>query len=148
MIFSESFTKVASELFELFWCKSWSQYFLKKSPPVNPCKFFFFNGSQNWVHLPIFYILWLCPTWQYSSFMGLKSIKEVHNSVSEWICHMIFRLRVDNWTRGVQLIEAASDSCLFIFALHESFLVVIFDIFEGAKMAPIMWESLFMRLCT
>ena len=34
-----------------------SYYFLKKSRPVNSSQFFFFNGSQNWVHLPIFYTL-------------------------------------------------------------------------------------------
>ena len=28
---------------------------LKKCPSVNTSTFFFFNGSQNWVHLPIFY---------------------------------------------------------------------------------------------
>ena len=35
------------------------QYFLKKSPPVNSSHF---NGSQNWVDLPIFYTLcrWPC----------------------------------------------------------------------------------------
>ena len=33
--------------------------FLKQSPLVNSSKFFFFNESQNWVHLPKFYTLWL-----------------------------------------------------------------------------------------
>ena len=32
--------------------------FFKKNPPVSSSQFFFFNGSQNWVHLPIFYTLW------------------------------------------------------------------------------------------
>ena len=60
--FSESFTKVASKLFVFLRCTSWIHYFLKKSPPVNSSQFFFFNGSQNWVHLPIFHTLWFYHT--------------------------------------------------------------------------------------
>ena len=34
-----------------------SYYFFKKSPQANSSQFFFFNQSQNSVHLPIFYTL-------------------------------------------------------------------------------------------
>ena len=37
-------------------------FFLKKSHPVNSSQFFFFNRSQNWVHLPIIYTLCITGT--------------------------------------------------------------------------------------
>ena len=36
-----------------------SNYFFQKMPSTECAPFFFFNGSQNWVYLPIFFRPWL-----------------------------------------------------------------------------------------
>ena len=54
-LFSESFTNVASKLFELLWYMRLIPLIFQEMPSSKFIPFFFFNGSQNWVHLPIFF---------------------------------------------------------------------------------------------
>ena len=67
--FSETFTDVASKLFELFWYTSWVLlFFLIVVEWIHPG---LFNGSQNWVYLLIFRTRWWIHT-QDSTHLGVQ----------------------------------------------------------------------------